>query len=297
MYIRDNFFTQEELSSLYAYPKNWQYGWVGSTGSTERYFNTPISDSGGTNRHTVPTPSALVGVVNKLKEHPTDRLIRAYFNKTVAGMEPATHRDTPIRHGADYTAVVYLVPRWEVAWGGETLVYANDGNALAATVKPNRVITLLSGKLHQAKSPTVLCNIERVVAVFKYAKESDLENFMLAKGWDGVKHTMGYTKTFAEHLLETAALLMWAGVPKHVVAAGALHAVYGTEFFTPPNPPTREEVKALFGAQTEQLVYDFCTTPRADIKNNGTVELQAIAWANEYNKAKLKEVLNGPSRL
>lgn len=297
MNIRDNFLTPEELSVLHAYPKNWQYGWTGTPESLERYYNTGISDAGGKNRQTVSTPVALSSVVGKLKHRPTDRLIRAYFNKTIAGMEPAAHRDTRIRHGTDYTVVVYLVPLWETVWGGETLVYEDDGNALAATVRPGRVVTLMSGKLHQAKAATALCPIERVVAVFKYAQDSSVENFMLSRGWDTVKHTMGYTKTFAEHLLETGALLARAGAPEYLVAAGALHAVYGTEFFKLPNPPTRAEVEALVGAKAEQLVHAFCTTPRAEAKSVGSVALQAMAWANEYNKTKLKEVLNGAAGL
>jgi hypothetical protein len=291
MFIADNLLTAQDIEALNNYPKDWKYGWVGSPGSTERYYNSAIQDLGGANRRTVTVDQRLAAIVEKLKEAPSDRLIRSYFNKTIHGIEPAAHRDTPIRHGSDYTVVVYLVPRWQLTWGGETLVYEEDGTVQAATVKPGRAIKFPSGKLHQAKGLTAICPVERIVAVFKYAKASGVESFILSKDWDKLPHKMGYTSNFAEHLLETAGILASVGAARHVIAAGALHAAYGTEFFTPPNPPTREEIRALVGDAAEQLVYAFCNTPRAEVKANGSKELKMLAWANEYNLKKLREVM------
>lgn len=292
MRIDDDLITADEVEALQVFPKAWAFGWSAEHGSTQRFWNSPIVDAGSGSRQTVATPPSITGVVAALKKNSDDRLMRAYFNKHVSGIEPAVHRDTDVRHGQDYTAVVYLVPEaWSVEWGGETLVHYADGSVAATAAKRGRVITFDSGLQHQAKQPTPLCPFERVVAVFKFATRDPIEDFILARGWDSIVHKMHYTKRFADHLLETSGILRYFGAPPSVVAAGALHAAYGTQYFTPPNAPSREEVAALIGPFAEMLVHDFCKIDRAVIKERGSRELQLIAAANEYDKDRVRALL------
>lgn len=290
MFIRDELVTEGDIGTLEAYPKEWVYGWVGSPGSTERYYNSTIVDHSAANRRTIVAPKALEDIAQKLKLEPRDRLIRCYFNKTVHGMQPAVHRDTPIQNGGDYSCVVYVVPEWDITWGGETVVYNTDGTASIAVVRRGRVVTFQSGLQHQAKATNSGCPVERVVATFKYARYSAVEDFILGCGWDSVPHKMHYTTTFAEHLLETAGLLRRFGASRHVIAAGALHAAYGTRYFSPPNPATRTQIRELIGGAGEQLVHEFCTLDRVQVKDSGSKELKMIAAANEYDLLSLERL-------
>jgi len=83
-------------------------------------------------------------------------------------------------------------------------------------------------------------------------------------------------RTFIEHLDGTYRLLQPHG--ETIALAGALHSIYGTQYYKPRATPTREQVRALVGAEVEQLAYLFCTLDRKTLK---ALSLIYIANAQE----------------
>jgi predicted 2-oxoglutarate/Fe(II)-dependent dioxygenase YbiX len=82
----------------------------------------------------------------------------------------------------------------------------------------------------------------------------------------GVANDAHSGSTLRAHLEGTGAILARRGFPAHVVAAGELHSIYGTEFFTPSVLPHREAVRAAVGEQAERLVWLFCRMRRSALR-------------------------------
>jgi predicted 2-oxoglutarate/Fe(II)-dependent dioxygenase YbiX len=72
--------------------------------------------------------------------------------------------------------------------------------------------------------------------------------------------------TLRDHLAGTGAILARRGLPEHVVAAGELHSIYGTEFFTPRVIPGRPDVREIVGEAAERLVWLFCRMKRSSLR-------------------------------
>lgn len=87
----------------------------------------------------------------------------------------------------------------------------------------------------------------------------EIERFVRSLGVYDIPHSGA---TFGEHLRGTGRILAEAGHPQHVVDAGCLHAIYGTEGFTPPRIPNRYEVRSVIGVEAENLVWLFCAMVR-----------------------------------
>jgi hypothetical protein len=77
-------------------------------------------------------------------------------------------------------------------------------------------------------------------------------------------------RTFIEHCEGVYQALRAEG--EDVAAAGALHSVYGTESYQPRAVPSREQVRALVGSQTEMLVWLFCHLKRSQIRALAAIE-------------------------
>jgi hypothetical protein len=89
-----------------------------------------------------------------------------------------------------------------------------------------------------------------------------IRQFLLSLGVADQPHS---GRTFLEHLEGTYALLQEHG--EEIALAGALHSIYGTQFYTPRKQPTREQVRELVGDKAERLAWLFCSLPRSMIKN------------------------------
>jgi len=70
---------------------------------------------------------------------------------------------------------------------------------------------------------------------------------------------------FLSHLLGTRRLLVAWGARPALCDAGLFHSAYGTEFFEPDAPATRQEVRALIGAEAEAIAHAWCTIRRDTI--------------------------------
>lgn len=81
--------------------------------------------------------------------------------------------------------------------------------------------------------------------------------FLVALGVADQPHS---GRTLLDHLDGTYQLLLKDG--ETVALAGALHSIYGTQFYKPQHMPTRSQVRELIGVDAEWLVYLFCGLPR-----------------------------------
>lgn len=71
---------------------------------------------------------------------------------------------------------------------------------------------------------------------------------------------------FLSHLLGTRRLLVrWDERPA-LCDAGLFHSAYGTEYFQPEAPATRDEVRALIGDEAEAIAHAWCTIRRDTIE-------------------------------
>lgn len=67
---------------------------------------------------------------------------------------------------------------------------------------------------------------------------------------------------FLSHLIGTRRVLMaWEARPA-LCDAGLFHSAYGTEYFQPDAPATREEVAALIGPEAEEIAHAWCSIRR-----------------------------------
>jgi (p)ppGpp synthase/HD superfamily hydrolase len=84
----------------------------------------------------------------------------------------------------------------------------------------------------------------------------ELEIFLRDLGCFDVRHS---GQSLGDHLMNTASLLEFVDAPEHVILAGGLHSIYGTNAFRTGvlGPEDREKIRAAFGDKVEHLVYLF----------------------------------------
>jgi len=99
------------------------------------------------------------------------------------------------------------------------------------------------------------------VAVAGAARPAVLR-FLLERGTDTIDHPGG--KLF-DHLFRTAVTLAEWDAPDDLVAAGLLHAVYGTDGFPVALRPIdeRDAVRDLIGAEAEAIVHTYAASDRS----------------------------------
>lgn len=92
---------------------------------------------------------------------------RAYVNSAVYGDSYYIHRDCP-EHSNNVTVLYYANLIWQPDWGGETLFYKDDNDAvLAVSPRPGRVVVSRGAILHRATVPTQDCYEARLTIAYK----------------------------------------------------------------------------------------------------------------------------------
>jgi Flp pilus assembly protein TadD len=92
---------------------------------------------------------------------------RLYVNSTVYGDMYYPHRDFD-EDDQHITVLYYANPQWSADWGGETILYSDDGDAqLAVTPRPGRILAFHGAILHRGGVPTRLCYEERLTVAYK----------------------------------------------------------------------------------------------------------------------------------
>lgn len=110
--------------------------------------------------------------------------------------------------------------------------------------------------------------------------DSRHEVFLTELGAKEVEHS---GRTLYDHLKGTHDILQQWKSPAEVCLAGLFHSIYGTEYFKHASLPLdrRHVLQELIGAKAEELAYQFCTTPRAELKGTS---LLAIKHANQLEQ-------------
>lgn len=93
--------------------------------------------------------------------------LRAYVNCAVYGDNYYVHRDCP-EDSKNVTVLYYANLTWEPDWGGETIFYDDDNDAVTAvSPRPGRVVVSRGAILHRATVPTRSCYEERFTIAYK----------------------------------------------------------------------------------------------------------------------------------
>jgi SM-20-related protein len=95
--------------------------------------------------------------------------VNCYINGYTYGTDGYPHYEVKgERAGEQRTVLFYCCPRWEPAWGGETVFFDNDGDVAASILpRPRRALVFKGDVLHVARAPSRFCPVERRVLVFK----------------------------------------------------------------------------------------------------------------------------------
>lgn len=98
------------------------------------------------------------------------RLYECFLSANSFGTEGRVHHDiqnVQARH-RHHTVLVYCNPKWEIAWGGETLVFDDQQEITSAvSPKPGRVMKISHDPLHVGRGVSRICPSDRRVLVFK----------------------------------------------------------------------------------------------------------------------------------
>ncbi|MGH9609993.1 MAG: 2OG-Fe(II) oxygenase [Bryobacteraceae bacterium] len=96
------------------------------------------------------------------------RCYRTYCNLSTYGDMLFTHTDS--QPGAEeLTALWYIAPRWDLEWGGETLLFNADGDAeFVVSPRPGRLL-IFDGRIrHAGRPPSRVCVIPRLTFALKF---------------------------------------------------------------------------------------------------------------------------------
>jgi len=103
-----------------------------------------------------------------------DRPVRLYecmLSANTFGTEGRVHRDIAEDKVRDshHIALVYCNSQWKPDWAGETLVFDEEGEIVAAVMpKPGRIVKIHGDPTHVGRSVSRICPTDRRVLVFKY---------------------------------------------------------------------------------------------------------------------------------
>ena len=95
------------------------------------------------------------------------RIFRVYCNHVSYGDMLFTHTD--VHEGKrGLTALWYIAPEWNVEWGGETMFYDKNHDAVACvTPRPGRLAIFDGTILHAGRPPNRICYAPRYTLAFK----------------------------------------------------------------------------------------------------------------------------------
>jgi SM-20-related protein len=94
-------------------------------------------------------------------------IYRCYCNHASFGDMLFTHTDC-LPGAAEFTALWYIAPQWDVEWGGETLFYNEAKDAeVAVSPRPGRLVVFDGAIRHAGKPPNRICYVPRYTLAFK----------------------------------------------------------------------------------------------------------------------------------
>ncbi|MCW8107684.1 2OG-Fe(II) oxygenase [Alteromonas ponticola] len=98
------------------------------------------------------------------------RAYRGYINHAAYGDMLFTHTDC-MPDADELTVLIYMMPQWDIEWGGETLFFNNQDDCMfACTPKPGRMTMFHGAIKHVGRPPNRICYAPRYTLAFKLEK-------------------------------------------------------------------------------------------------------------------------------
>jgi hypothetical protein len=115
-----------------------------------------------------PLVEAILAQVKRLFPGERFHIERAYCNSNVYGDMSYAHRDASARRPGDLTAIFYANEHWEKDWGGETMFFDDEGDAVACVAPRRGRLALFRGCIeHRNGIPSRECYSARLTFVLK----------------------------------------------------------------------------------------------------------------------------------
>ncbi len=117
----------------------------------------------------LPLYAAAVGAVETwFPERGPQRCYRTYCNSATYGDMLFTHTDS--QPGVEeLTALWYIAPRWDLEWGGETILFNAAGDAeFVVSPRPGRLLVFDGRIRHVGRAPNRVCVIPRLTFALKF---------------------------------------------------------------------------------------------------------------------------------
>lgn len=153
----------------------WQYGWRAKE-PTARYWHYEVAYGDKLNtrdvsenvrRHPIKAFTHYLDWLRSEVVPEESRLLRFYLNAHTYGTDGSPHVDTD--RTDELTLVLFLNGGWQPAFGGETVVFDENGEIEKATLpRANRLLTFPSNRLHAPRPLSKLFAGLRMVLVAKF---------------------------------------------------------------------------------------------------------------------------------
>lgn len=165
LFVLDGLFRDEAIASLFEFVRKLPYNlrdYDSEETSSVRHWlaELPIPLVEGT-----PVLRDCIQAAHVLAAPAPLRLVRAHANLVTYGDIMFPHQDSD----RGVTAIYYANPTWDVAWQGETVFYAADGEPVHTVApRPGRVAVFDGALFHRSGVPSRACPGPRITVALKF---------------------------------------------------------------------------------------------------------------------------------
>lgn len=170
--VIDDLLPQAEIEEFHARCEGAGFRRVESDSPSTAHIRTFSTDLTIGDIHGIPLFRAIEDAVRRFFAGEDLTPYRTYVNLTVNGDVTFPHRDCDPGQ-SDVTALYYVNPAWETAWGGETIFFNDFGDSVfAVTPRPGRLALFRGAIEHRTGVPTRVCFASRYSLARKYRSAS-----------------------------------------------------------------------------------------------------------------------------
>tara|TARA_R100001510_G_scaffold27813_1_gene24533 strand:- start:545 stop:1084 length:540 start_codon:yes stop_codon:yes gene_type:complete len=167
----DNFVKQTELDSFWEnYVHNGKISLIYTNGLKEYGIDSFCTGLTQQELMSIPFIENSKIKIDTLIKTMKQQFVRIFINAQSSGYDGMIHHDN-IKDSL--TALLFVNPTWENWWGGEFILYNEDGSEIlnASTCKPGRLVIFSSHLKHRGIGPAQITKgVLRVSIAFQYQK-------------------------------------------------------------------------------------------------------------------------------